>query len=243
MPLLCGFKLLILLVDSFPDVVNVITSNSMVLKQRKKLYWCKLHNSCNLQESCFSSNWFKTCQLLFSQFLELVDFSPNPVNVMCNNLRTMCGSRTSGWSLPGVMSDWQCCVDWFLAKYCRCRLRLDWCWCRWRTSVKGRCWWGLQVWRRQVWLVRGTRWPAESSAGRMVVRTARWSHGRFLGLASKPRSSREYVGAESWVVIGGGYTKFAGFPVVHQKTTRFLGWSTKPRLKNRRRRCSSSRLV
>jgi hypothetical protein len=23
--------------------------------------------------------------LLFSQFLELVDFSPNPVNVMCNN--------------------------------------------------------------------------------------------------------------------------------------------------------------
>jgi hypothetical protein len=35
---LCGFKLLILLVDSFPDVVNVITSNSTVLKQRKKLY-------------------------------------------------------------------------------------------------------------------------------------------------------------------------------------------------------------
>jgi hypothetical protein len=23
--------------------------------------------------------------------------------------------------------------------------------------------------------------------------------------------------------IGGGYTEFAGFPVVHQKTTRFLG--------------------
>jgi hypothetical protein len=31
-------------------------------------------------------------------------------------LRTMCGSRTGGWSLHGVMSDWQCCVDWFLAK-------------------------------------------------------------------------------------------------------------------------------
>jgi hypothetical protein len=28
---------------------------------------------------------FKTCLLLFSRFLELVDFSPNPVNVMCNN--------------------------------------------------------------------------------------------------------------------------------------------------------------
>jgi hypothetical protein len=26
-------------------------------------------------------------------------------------LRTMCGSRTGGWSLPSVMSDWQCCVD------------------------------------------------------------------------------------------------------------------------------------
>jgi hypothetical protein len=40
-------------------------------------------------------------------------------------LRTKCGSRTGGWSLPCVMSDWQRCVDWLLAKYCRCRLRLD----------------------------------------------------------------------------------------------------------------------
>jgi hypothetical protein len=31
-------------------------------------------------------------------------------------LRTMCGSRTDGLSLPCVMSDWQHCVDWFLAK-------------------------------------------------------------------------------------------------------------------------------
>jgi hypothetical protein len=155
------------------------------------------------------------------------------------SLRTMCGSRTGGWSIPGVMSDWQRCVDWFLAKYCMCRLRLDWCWCRWRTSAKGHCRWGIQVWRRQVSLVRGTRWPVGSSAGRMVARTTRWSHGRLLGWASKPRSSRDYVGAESWVVIDGGYTEFAGFPVVHQKTTGFLGWSTKPRLKNRRRRCSS----
>jgi hypothetical protein len=28
---------------------------------------------------------FKTCLLLFSRSLELVDFSPNPFNVMCNN--------------------------------------------------------------------------------------------------------------------------------------------------------------
>jgi hypothetical protein len=155
----------------------------------------------------------------------------------------MCGLRTGGWSLPVVMSDWQHCVDWFLAKYYRCRLRLDWCWCGWRKSAKGHRWWGLQVWRRQVGFVRRTRWPAESSAGRMVAWTARWSHGRFLGWASKPRSRRDYVGAESWVAIGGGYTEFAGFPVVHQKSTGFLGWSTKPRLKNRRRRCSSSRPV
>jgi hypothetical protein len=158
-------------------------------------------------------------------------------------LRAMCGSRTDGWSLSDVMSDWQRCVDWFLAKYCRCRLRLDWCWCRWRTSAKGRCWWGLQVWRIQVGIARGTRWPAESSAGRMVARTARWSHGQFLGWASKPRSSWDYMGVDSWVVIGGGYTEFVGFLMVHQKTIGFVGWSTKRRPKNRRWRCSSSRSV
>jgi hypothetical protein len=146
-------------------------------------------------------------------------------------LRTMCGSRTSGWSLPGVMSDWQRCVDWLLANYCRCRLRLDWCWWRWRTSTKGRHWWGLQVWTRQVGLVRGTRWPAESSADPVVARTAGRSRGRFLCWASKPRSSRDYVGAESWVAIDGGYTEFAGFAVVHQKTTGLLGWAIKPRSK------------
>jgi hypothetical protein len=56
-------------------------------------------------------------------------------------LRTRCGSRTGGWSLPCMMSDWQHCMDWFLVKYCRCRLQLDSCWCRWRTSAKGRCRW------------------------------------------------------------------------------------------------------
>jgi hypothetical protein len=146
-------------------------------------------------------------------------------------LKTMCGSRTGGWSLPGVMSDWQRCVDWLFAKYCKCRLWLHWCWCRWRTSVKGHRRWGLQVWRRQVGLVRGRQWPAESSAGRMVARTAGQSCGRFLGWDSKPRSSRDYMGADSWVAIGGGYTEFAGFAVVHQKTTRLLVWATKPRPK------------
>jgi hypothetical protein len=82
---LCRFKLLILLVDSFPDVINVIPSNSTFQKQRKKLYSHKLHNSCNLQERCLALTGLKTCLLLFSRFFELVDFSPNPVNVMCNN--------------------------------------------------------------------------------------------------------------------------------------------------------------
>jgi hypothetical protein len=136
-----------------------------------------------------------------------------------------------GWSLLGLMSDSQHGVDWLLAKYCRCRLRLDLCWCRWRTSVKGRGRWGLQVWIRQVDLVRGTRWPAESSVGRMVARTARQSHGWFLGWASKPRSSQDFVRAKSRVVITRGYTEFAGFPVVYQKTTGFFGWSRKPRQK------------
>jgi hypothetical protein len=136
--------------------------------------------------------------------------------------------------LPCVMSDWKHCVDWFLAKYCRCRLRLDSCWCRWRTSMKGRRPWGLQVWRRQVGFAQGTWWPAGSSAGRMVAWTTRWSRGRFLSRASKPRSSQDYVGAKSWVEIGGGYTEFTGFAVVHQKTTGLLGWATKPRPKTRR---------
>jgi hypothetical protein len=47
--------------------------------------------------------------------------------------------RTGGWSLLAVMSDWQRGVDWLLAEYCRCRLRLDLRWCRWRASAKGLC--------------------------------------------------------------------------------------------------------
>jgi hypothetical protein len=80
---LCGFKLLILLVDSFPDVVNVIPSNSMVLKQRKQLY-CFI-TVVIYKKAVLALTGFKTCLLLFTRFLELVDFSPNPFNVMCNN--------------------------------------------------------------------------------------------------------------------------------------------------------------
>jgi hypothetical protein len=45
--------------------------------------------------------------------------------------------RTDGWSLLAVMGVWQRGVDWLLAEYCRCRLRLDSCWCRWTAGVKG----------------------------------------------------------------------------------------------------------
>jgi hypothetical protein len=42
------------------------------------------------------------------------------------------------------------------------------------------------------------------------------------------------MGAKSWVVIGGGYIKFAGFAVVHQKITRLIDWATKLRPKTGR---------
>jgi hypothetical protein len=35
--------------------------------------------------------------------------------------------------------------------------------------------------------------------------------------------SRDFVGAKSSVVIGGGYIKFAGFAVDHQKITGLFG--------------------
>jgi hypothetical protein len=47
--------------------------------------------------------------------------------------------RTGGWSLLAVMSDWQRGVDWLLAEYCRCWLRLDLHWCRWRVGAKNLC--------------------------------------------------------------------------------------------------------
>jgi hypothetical protein len=42
------------------------------------------------------------------------------------------------------------------------------------------------------------------------------------------------MGAKSWVVIGGGYIKFVGLAVVHQKIIGLLGWATKPRPKSER---------
>jgi hypothetical protein len=50
---------------------------------------------------------------------------------------------------------------------------------------------GLRGVKRQVGLTRGTRWPAGSSAGHMVARKARRSHGQepVQGRGSRPESA------------------------------------------------------
>jgi hypothetical protein len=55
---------------------------------------------------------------------------------------------------------------------------------------------GLRGVDRQVGLTRGTRWPAGSSAGRMVARKARRSHGLepVQGSGSQLESAREVCG-------------------------------------------------
>jgi hypothetical protein len=60
------------------------------------------------------------------------------------------------------------------------------------VGVKGLCLAGLRGVERQVGLTRGTRWPAGSSAGRMVARKARRSHGQepVQGSGSRPESAR-----------------------------------------------------
>jgi hypothetical protein len=79
---------------------------------------------------------FFSCFFSFSLFSELVTC----VCCQCTHQGGDWGPehpRIGGWSLLGVMSDWQRGVDWLLAKYCRCRLRLDLRRCRWRVGVKG----------------------------------------------------------------------------------------------------------
>jgi hypothetical protein len=104
-----------------------------------------------------------------------------------------------------VMSDWQSCVDWLLAEYCRYRLRPDSCWCRWRTSTKGLCRGGLQVMERQVGLVRCTRWPIGSSASRAVQERHDEVVDMEPGLSWWPSQD------EDW---RGGHAMFVGFAVV-----------------------------
>jgi hypothetical protein len=56
---------------------------------------------------------------------------------------------------------------------------------------------GLRGVERQVGLTQGTRWPAGSSAGCMVARKARQSHGQepVQGSGLQPKSAREVCGS------------------------------------------------
>jgi hypothetical protein len=63
---LCGFKLLILLVDSFPDVVNVIPSNRTVLKQRKNYIDASFITVVIYKKAVLALTGFKTFLLLFN---------------------------------------------------------------------------------------------------------------------------------------------------------------------------------
>jgi hypothetical protein len=104
--------------------------------------------------------------------------------------------RTGGWSLLAMMNDWQRSVDWLLAEYCRCMLRLDLRWCRWRAGAK------------YLYLVGpprsgetsrlGLRDPVASGVkcGCMLARKARRSRGRepVQGSGSRPESAHRVCG-------------------------------------------------
>jgi hypothetical protein len=59
-------------------------SKNTVLKQRKKYIDARFITVVIYKKAVLALTGFKTCLLLFSRFLELDDFSPNPVNVMCH---------------------------------------------------------------------------------------------------------------------------------------------------------------
>jgi hypothetical protein len=65
---------------------------------------------------CLSSAFDRLLEFLFIRFFSfsfLLCYYLWVLSVHSSRgkLRTMCGSRAGGWSLPGVMSDGQCCVD------------------------------------------------------------------------------------------------------------------------------------
>jgi hypothetical protein len=128
-----------------------------------------------------NNNLFTSGNTLFSssknnlfQKVVIVAKTCSVVASPCSAVRACVHLRTGGWSL--LIDEWL--TMWCgpnLGQYCRCRLRLGLRWCRWRTSTKGLCLCGLQSAERQVSLVRETRWPTGSSAGRMVARRAKRS--------------------------------------------------------------------
>jgi hypothetical protein len=100
---------------------------------------------------------------------------------------------------------------------------------------------GIQVWIRQVGLVRGTRWPVGSSASRMVTSTARRSRVRFLGWASKPRTSRDNCGGQ---VMSGYWWEVTPSPWGLQGfTTQPLGYLAKTQSQGRRPKRYGTRTI
>jgi hypothetical protein len=83
---------------------------------------------------------------------------------------------------------------------------------------------------RQVVLVWGTRWLLKSSAGRMVASKMKSCTVPWLSLKAKIEPGRPWRPSHEWDWRG-GRTKSVGVAVVHHKTSGFLGWATKPRLK------------
>jgi hypothetical protein len=121
--------------------------------------------------------------------------------------------RIGRWSLPSVMSDGQHGVDWLLAEYCRCMLRLDLRLCRWRAGTKG-----LSLAGPQKSGDTSRLRSKDPVAKRDQVR-ATWWHER-----------QDRVMNRSWCrVVSHCQSLHAGFVEVHHKTVGLLGWATKPR--------------
>jgi hypothetical protein len=150
--------------------------------------------------------------------------------------------RTGGWLLPGVMSDWQCGVDWILAKYCMWRLQLDL-----RCTGEERAWKvlalrGLLGVEGQVGSARWTRWSNGIMCGPHGSKKARWSHGHelvqgysigLLGWVTQKSKIKSWtIGLLGWVTQK--KSMHAEFAMVHHKTVRLLGWVTQPRPEARR---------
>jgi hypothetical protein len=87
------------------------------------------------------------------------------------------------------------------------------------------------VWRRQVGLVRGTRWLAESTTGRMVARTAGRSRGRFLvEPQNQGRARTTWESSHEWRLVESTLWS-QGLQLFTRKP---MGYSLKPQNRGRR---------
>jgi hypothetical protein len=113
------------------------------------------------------------------------------------------------------MSDWQHGVDWFLAEYYRCRLRLDLRWCKLRADAKGLIFAGPSRSGETSRLSSMDLVWTGSSAGRVVARKARRNRGHepVQGSGSQPESARGVCGGSPqncWVTWLSHKTKTGG---------------------------------